>query len=71
MDKPFIAKKETYLDGNKTFTVYHPAIKFKDSEGYCFFPDECTKTGLVEHSNEKDALSNAKELYKHFVLDKQ
>ena len=71
MEQPFIAKKETYLDGHKAFTVYHPAIKFKENEEYCFFPDEGTKTGLVEHHTEDDALFNAEQLYKHYVLDKQ
>lgn len=70
--QPFVAKKKTYLNEGEmaTFTVFHPAIKFNDDEGYCYFPDEGTKTGLVEHTNEKDALSNAEQLYKHFVLDK-
>lgn len=73
MGEPFIAKKQTYLnDDNKTtFTVFHPAIKFKENEEYCYFPDEGTKTGLVEHDNEKDCLDNAETLYKHYVLDKQ
>lgn len=70
MKAPFIAQKQTYLSEDKetTWTVFHPAILFERENDYCFFPDESTKTGLVEHENEKDALKNAEELYNHFVL---
>lgn len=73
MTKPYIAKEQTYLSEDKktTFTVFHPAIKFSGDKEYCYFPDEGTKTGLVEHDNETDALENAIQLYKHYVLDKQ
>lgn len=71
MNSPFIAKKETYLDGDKTFTVFHPAIRFKEDEEYCYFPDEDTRTGLIERHHEEDALFIAEQLYKHYVLSKQ
>jgi len=73
LDKPYIAKRQTYLNDDKktTFTVFHPAIKFNNNEEYCYFPDEGTKTGLVEHSNEKDCIDNAKTLYRHYVLNER
>ena len=73
MEKQYIAQEQTYVnhDGETTFTVFHPAIKFNDDEEYCYFPDEETKTGLVEHNNKKDALENAEQLYKHYVLGEQ
>lgn len=68
MTEPYIAKKETYLidEEGTTITVFHPAIKMPDLDGYCYFPAEGTVSGLVEHGNEEDALTNAKELYHHY-----
>lgn len=68
MGDPYIAKKETYLinEEGKTVTVFHPAIKMPGEDVYCYFPDEGTTSGLVEHHNEEDALANAKELYHHY-----
>lgn len=71
MSKGFTAIKQTYVDNGKTFTVFHPAIKFKENEEYCYFPDEDTRTGLVEHHNEDDALFNAEQLYKYYVTSRQ
>lgn len=73
MKKPFAALKRTYLndDDKTTFTVFHPAIIFKGDKEYCFFPDEDTKTGLLEYHNEDDALFNAEQLYKHYVSSKE
>jgi len=73
LKKPFAAIEKTYPndDGKTTLIVFHPAIIFKGDEEYCFFPDEDTKTGLLEYLNEDDALFNAEQLYKHYVLSKQ
>ncbi|PGT80584.1 hypothetical protein [Bacillus sp. AFS040349] len=71
MEKPFIAKKQTYVNGGTTFSVYHPAIKFDGDKEYCYFPDEGTRTGLVEHLDENECLKNAETLYKHYILDKR
>jgi hypothetical protein len=70
---PFIADKRTYLTEDKrhTRTVFHPAVYFKEDKAYCYFPDEGTSSGLVEHDNKKDALANAEMLYKHYVVEKQ
>ena len=71
MENKYAAIEHTYLlDNNTTYTVFHPAIKFNENKGFCFFPDEGTESGLLEYTNEDDALSNAEQLYKHYVLDK-
>ncbi|WP_026801508.1 hypothetical protein [Pontibacillus halophilus] len=72
LKKPFIADEKTYLskDGKQTLTVFHPAIYYSSEKAYCYFPDENTSSGLVEHNNEKDALRNAEILYKHYITEK-
>jgi len=69
----FEGVERTYLNQEErtTYTTYHPAIRFKADEEFCFFPDEGTSSGLVEHANHEDALVNAEQLYKHYVLDKK
>mgnify|MGYP005753087085 FL=1 len=72
MKTPFIADKKTYLseDRKHTRTVFHPAVYFKEDKAYCYFPDEGTRSGLIEYDNEEDALTNAENLYNHYVLKK-
>lgn len=71
MIEPYKAERVTYLceETRTTWTVYHPVVYFDEDEAYCHLPDESTRTGLVEHENEEDALKNAERLYEHYILD--
>lgn len=65
MSIPYSFKKFTYSskDGNTTYQIYHPAIRFENNEPYCCLLDPNSKTGLIEHFSEDEAIAHAKNLY--------
>lgn len=53
------SKKGTYLDeeAKRTFTVWHPQIKFKGK--WCYLPDKTSRTKLQEAEDEVSAIELA------------
>lgn len=57
--KRFRAKEQAYLNQEeaKTFKVWHPQVKFNNQ--WCFLPDKNTRSGLVEATDEAEAIELA------------
>lgn len=67
-EKGFSIREEflTLAEGGE-YVLYHPVLRFNDSEPYCFIPVANSNSGFLEFEEEAEAVLVAEHLYNSFL----